>query len=217
MIIVSFAVLDSVPHCQERPRRVHWYQVQRRGNWPVSSHQRLRGPGIHCFWPLCMERVTKVFSYMISSFVWYICVAYYYLFLVDLSLFITISGWPTWEPTGTRWRRRPWWRPSQRCADTSFLWISTRWVTCLTHQKQSNYHWCEVLLSFISSYIRLDVGGAGEEPYQLAIHHSYSSDARWWNDLAGTWGAVFRASPRCGCIQKLWCAHSSVIELGKSS
>lgn len=40
------------------------------------------------------------------------------------------------------------------------------------------------------------VGGAGEEPGEPAIHHSHSSDARRWNDLAGARGAVLRASTR---------------------
>lgn len=152
-----------------------------------------------------MERVTEepnvalfFFSYNTYRIVRHrgTCISHCYFFLADLSLFITTSGWPTWEPTGMRWRRRPWWRPSQRSADMSFLWTSTRWVTCLTRQKQSNYHWCEVLWSLFATFCGLDVGGAGEESDKSAVHHSYSGDACWWNNLAGAWGAVLRASPR---------------------
>lgn len=36
-----------------------------------------------------------------------------------------------------------------------------------------------------SSNHGLDVGGAGEEPHQPAVHHSHSGDARRWDDLVG--------------------------------
>lgn len=48
----------------------------------------------------------------------------------------------------------------------------------------------------------LDVGGAGEEPGQPAIHYSHSGDARWRDDLAGARGTVLRATPRCKHTQQ---------------
>lgn len=113
-----------------------------------------------------------------------------------LSSFTTTCGWPTWEPTGKRWRRRPWWRHSQRSADMLSPWTSTRQVTCFTHQEDTDCHRCEVSCYVRSSICGLDVGGAGEEPCQPAVHHGHSSDARWRDDLAGAGGAVLRASTR---------------------
>lgn len=49
--------IDLVSHCQEKPRRVHRPEVQRSRHRHVSSHQHLRGPGLHRFWHLLMERV----------------------------------------------------------------------------------------------------------------------------------------------------------------
>lgn len=54
--------IDLVPHRQERARRVHRPQVQRSTHWHVSPHQHLRGPRIHCCWPVCLERVAGAFS-----------------------------------------------------------------------------------------------------------------------------------------------------------
>lgn len=71
-----------------------------------------------------------------------------FIICAGLSSFTTTSGWPTWEQTGKRWRRRPWWRHSRRSADTLFPWTSTRWVTCSTHWEETNSHHqvCSLLL-----------------------------------------------------------------------
>lgn len=193
--------IDIVSYCQERPRRVYWSQVQRGSHWHVSSHQHLWGPGLHCFWLMCMERVNRKLQWtmgLYSNIPLYLQCDTEILFIICavLSLFTTTSGWPTWEPTGKRWRRRPWWRHSQRSADMLFPWTSTRRVTCFTHQGATDLQWCRVS-SYVPSFnFGLGVGGAGEEPCQPAVHHSHSSDARWWDDLAGARSAILWASTR---------------------
>lgn len=213
-------LIDLVSHCKEGPRRVHWSQVQRGTHWHVSSHQHLWGPGLHRCWPLCMERVTKepniwlLFHFNVFCMMQRYCCLWSVQFWVCLQL--PVAGQPESQLGGgkegghdgaTAGGPQICHSPGHPQGESAVLPIrKTHIVTYI----------CKVLCYSLSSHCMSDVGGAGEEPCQPAVHHSHSGDARWWDDLAGAGGAVLWTSPRCKHIcftQSLW-AHSSLMYTG---
>lgn len=152
----------------------------------------------------------NLFSYITCYSVWHIRVVHVYYYLPCRFEFVYNYLWlanlrANWDEVKKAAMMAP--QPEVR---RYVIPLDVHKVSDLSYQSEEVRLLKYLLMWRLLILLGLAVGGAGEEPHQSVVHHSYSSDARWWNSLAGAWGVVLRASPRCDTsnIEQLWRTQS---------